>query len=175
MHILNRFIKLAQVFIEGRGVPFLGAGISMSARVPPGQVWKPTVSWMTEALLIRIQEKFVCMNPGQQENMMEQLHTALGHFPDREQEFPGSTEERITRLYLENMAQWRESLLATINNRLGMLCQAVTSLGLLSHDDIVYCLKIHEYYKLGPTPAHYYIALLVHENLLNEAITTNYD
>lgn len=36
-------------------------------------------------------------------------------------------------------------------------------------------LKINQYQNLCPTPAHYYIAKLSREGLINEVITTNYD
>lgn len=158
MYILNRFIRLARVFIEGRGVPFLGAGISITAGVPAGEDWQPNVGWMVEALMTRVEQRLACLEETPRNDFEQRL---MAFFPARDQPAGESS--------------WRESMLRRIRGQLGLFCQAVSTLGILTHEEIVLSLKIHRYHRLRPTPAHYFIAFLAQENLLNETITTNYD
>lgn len=51
MDLLNRYINLARVFLEGRGLPFLGAGVSLGAQNASNSDLRPTVVWMIKHVI----------------------------------------------------------------------------------------------------------------------------
>lgn len=157
---LNRFIRLARVFLEGRGLPFLGAGISATAAIPIEADWEPTVDWMVEALITRCLPRLLNDHPEKQRQLAAYLgenHKVIGVYP------------------FEDADVLRDRLGELVCGRLGLLCEGLNILEILDHASVVAALRIEQYAKLLPTPAHYYIALLVAESLVNETITTNYD
>ncbi len=160
LELLNRYIELTRVFLEGRGMPFLGAGISNTALPPNGAEWKPTVLWMVEALIKR------CLSHLLQDHLEKQRELAA---------YLGADSEILKQLPNDNAGQLQDIIRQLVNCRLGVLCEGLRGLDILNLNDIVAALQIKEYAGLQPTPAHYYIALLVAETLVNEVISTNYD
>jgi len=49
--IPDSFWRLVDAVVEGRALPFLGAGVSAQARCPGKPRWKPTVEYMRTALI----------------------------------------------------------------------------------------------------------------------------
>ncbi|MFP7753707.1 SIR2 family protein [Thermodesulfobacteriota bacterium B35] len=161
MHLLNRLVNLARVFLEGRGLPFLGAGISNSARAHCAPEITPTVKWMIRQLLSdQVLNRLVGTDDACQRQ--QELFKALGKDGDR-------TDHSTDRDTL------REEILKAVDDRLGICCETLNFLDLLSHRDVVRAMRIWNFAGLDPTPAHYYIAFLAQEGLVNEVITTNYD
>ena len=156
MNVLNRFIELARVFIEGRGLPFLGAGISMNAFVPRDRSIRPTVQWMIREIV-----KEACKRRSPEENRNWISLLGLGD----------KTKELIENDCLGNI----DKIADGISGQLGKLCEVLEQQNIFSHREIVELIKIREFAELEPLPAHYYIAFLVQEILVNEVITTNYD
>ncbi len=155
MDLLNRFINLARVFLEGRGLPFLGAGVSMGARAHYAQEILPTVEWMIEQVVDLCLPALVS-----QEERQRQLFAMLGD----DKQPP-----------LSSASALREKLKKLVNNRLGLFCESLNILGVLSHAEVVQAMQLTDFSQLEPTPAHHYIAFLARESLVNEVITTNYD
>ena len=158
---INRFVRLAKVFIDGRGVPFLGAGVSQNATCPAGTSWRPTVSCMIGDLIDAAIPFFK-----KEKNQEQELAAALGIEQFRKDNRPDELQDFATHLKDK------------INGRLGDLCQALLLIldnTRFNRENIVEALNIREYVNLLPTPAHYYMAFLVREGLVNEVITTNYD
>jgi len=136
-------------------VPFLGAGISIPAQSQSNtENIKPTVDWMIEQLA----KKLSPILYGKQKKI-DRLQTALT------QKDSNSSKTSVSKQDLQTL----------VASRLGYFCNAIIIHNLLTHEEIVDCIKIKQFSKLTPTRAHYFIAFLVRENLINEAITTNYD
>jgi len=154
---LNRYLHLAQMVIEGRGVPFLGAGISFAASIPPdnneSDTIETTINWMIGQLINSVLPRLTSKE--KKANLLFSL--------------TGKTDIQDPKKKLEDrLKEW-------VSDRLGLFCGALIQQGLLSHREIVNSLKIDRFADLNPTPAHFFIAFLVRETLINEVITTNYD
>jgi len=167
--LINRFIRLARVVIEGSALPFLGAGVSTGARLQKDRSLKPTVSWMIktlikEAMEIKTIDRLCCclkllFKETIEIKNIDKLCDCL-KLLSKEEKNKECNSDIIIRL---------------IGGQLGKLCEVLEQEDILDHSQIVKTLRIKDFSDLQPVPAHYYIAFLVHEGLINEVITTNYD
>ena len=175
MPLLERFIRLAGVFIEGRGLPFLGAGVSNNACIPSDRSIEPTVGWMIRELL---KEACKRLCPKKHRKWV----SLMGFNPSEEREIisliglqDGSKGENARKRRLKNLEKDLEKIAERISGQLGKFCEVLEQLEAFSHAEIVKFIKIKDFARLEPLPAHYYIAFLAQETLVNEVITTNYD
>ena len=149
LNLLRRLVNLSIVFIEGRGVPFLGAGLSMEARTCESEI-EPTVTYMIRQLVEHIV-------PNLEQGTINDIIRLLSACP------PEKDQKNV------------DALVQAAGVQLGKLCSIVNQKTSFKHHKIVNILQIDKYAKLNPTPAHYFLAFLARETLINEVITTNYD
>jgi len=147
-YVLNRFIRLANEFLQGKCLPFLGAGVSNDATFPCDDPPPIKVDCMCKKLVDYAWNR-LCN--GQKKRVLELLNV-------KDNSVLNNAEEASKKIGLQ----------------LGKLCEVLQYYG-ISFEKIVKELEISKLAKLEPTPAHYYIAFLVRETLVNEVITTNYD
>ena len=167
MSLLDRFIKLARVFIEGRGLPFLGAGVSNNAFVSSDRSIKPTVQWMIRELL-----KEACRKLSPEEHLK---WISLMGLDEDAKELMGLNDDAKEHDVREKCFDNLKEITNKISGQLGKFCEVLEQLKIFSHAEIVEFIKISKFASLEPCPAHYYIAFLAQETLVNEVITTNYD
>jgi len=171
MLLLDHFIKLARVFIEGRGLPFLGAGVSNNARIPSDYSIRPTVKWMIRELLQKVCKRLSPKEHPKWISLMGLKHSGEENIKSLMGLNDGANEEDVRKSCLNNF----EKIAEKISGQLGKFCEVMEQLDVFSHTDIVEFIKIKKFARLEPLPAHYYIAFLAQETLVNEVITTNYD
>lgn len=145
-------------------MPVAGAGISMSSYSPSIEKVH-NVNWMVNTLkkelfkLRLARYKAECHG-----TICTSCFEALGH--------------KITDETCKGVCFFCDITKAAIANQLGCLSELYlwefASLD-VGYKSLVEILKIDQYRDLCPTPAHYYIAKLSREGLINEVITTNYD
>jgi len=155
-YVLNRFIRLANEFLQGKCLPFLGAGVSNDATFPYGNSPPINVDCMCKKLVDYAWNR---LNNDQKKHVLGMLEKVKDNSkaPDDANEAPDAKE-----------APKKKDL------QLGKLCEVLQYYG-ISFEEIIKVLEISRLAKLEPTPSHYYIAFLVRETLVNEVITTNYD
>lgn len=164
----NAFEYTVNRILKRRCVPVAGAGISM-ASVPENDEWVHNVNWMVRALK---EELFKLRS--RRYNPLE--HGAIcACWCSHEIEALG---HKITGEICKGVCFFCDITRAARANQLGCL----TELYLWEFDNLddaykslVELLQIDQYRDLRPTSAHYYIAKLSREGLINEVITTNYD
>jgi len=177
MMLLHRLIKLARVFIEGRGLPFLGAGVSMKARVPGDYSIEPTVYWMIKQI---VREAFLRLPRDKHREWISRLglnevltksqgeHSEKKPLVDLNED---KSDEEFKKECIDNL----NAITEKIEGQLGKLCDVMEQIGAFKVEEIINLIKIRDFKKLTPLPTHYYIAFLAQETLVNEVITTNYD
>ena len=148
-NLLQRLVNLSIVFIKGRGVPFLGAGVSTNAKSCKFSI-EPTVNYMIRQLIEHIIPQ---LNPT---TINEIIHLLSKEPPKKDQKDV-------------------DNVMKAAEGQLGKLCNILNQKTSFNHHDVVNILQIDKYAHLNPTPAHYFLAFLARETLVNEIITTNYD
>lgn len=164
----NAFNYTVDRILRRRCVPVAGAGISMSS-ISPSNEKVHYVNWMVDALIKELFKLRLARYKAEEHGAIclcwcsHELE-ALGH--------------KITGETCKGVCFFCDITKAASANQLGCLSE----LYLWEFDDLnlaykslVELLKIDQYRDLCPTPAHYYIAKLSREGLINEVITTNYD
>ncbi len=153
--VLNRLIN---ALLEGRVIPFIGAGISVEAEVDHeldlkescSDVYQslngfsPTIEWMKgqlRGLLCKLLEEGELI-----------ATTSIGSVLRRKIDEMERGNDGVSFVELVELLSWYRSQ--------RFLCEI---------------LRIQAFAHLKPTPAHYYLAWLMRENMVREIITTNYD
>lgn len=146
MTLDERFDRLLDALLRGKVVPFLGAGISCTARATGGDP-PPLAAGKVARLLL------TAARAAQPADAARQLHvTSDGNVELR----GGAPHDPAKDPHLGEVAEY---------------CRA--HLGAVKTVDIT---RIHEWREFyAPTPAHHYLAMLVREGLLTEVLETNYD
>lgn len=164
----NAFDYTVDRILRRRCVPVAGAGISMSS-VSPSSEKVHNVNWMVNALkkgLFKLRlDRYKSEDHGAICTCWcsHELE-ALGH--------------KITGETCKGVCFFCDITKAASANQLGCLSELYLwefdSLN-VAYKRLVELLKIDQYRDLCPTSAHYHIAKLSREGLINELITTNYD
>ncbi|AAF96629.1 TPA: SIR2 family protein [Vibrio cholerae] len=164
----NAFDYTVDRILRRRCVPVAGAGISMTSKPRSGE-WVHNVKWMVTTLKKELFKLRFARYKAEAHGTIckcwcsHELE-ALGH--------------KITGDICKGVCFFCDITKAASANQLGCLSELYLwefvspDIGYKSLVDI---LKIDQYRDLCPTPAHYYIAKLSREGLINEVITTNYD
>lgn len=149
-------------------MPVAGAGISMSSSSPSTEKVH-NVKWMVNTLKKELFKLRTARYKAEEHGTIckcwcsHELE-ALGH--------------KITGETCKGVCFFCDITKAASANQLGCLSELYlwefASLD-VGYKSLVEVLKIDQYRDLCPTPAHYYIAKLSREGLINEVITTNYD
>lgn len=149
-------------------MPVAGAGISMSSSSPSTEKVH-NVKWMVNTLK---KELFKLRSARYK---AEEHGTICKCWCSHELEALG---HKITGETCKGVCFFCDITKAASANQLGCLSELYlwefASLD-VGYKSLVEVLKIDQYRDLCPTPAHYYIAKLSREGLINEVITTNYD
>lgn len=149
-------------------MPVAGAGISMSSSSPSTEKVH-NVKWMVNTLK---KELFKLRSARYK---AEDHGTICKCWCSHELEALG---HKITGETCKGVCFFCDITKAASANQLGCLSELYlwefASLD-VGYKSLVEVLKIDQYRDLCPTPAHYYIAKLSREGLINEVITTNYD
>lgn len=164
----NAFDYTVDRILRRRCVPVAGAGISMSS-VSPGSQNVHNVNWMVNALKKELFKFRLARYKAYDHGAICTCRCSyelesLGHKITDETSKGGCFFCDITK--------------AASANQLGCLSELyLWEFGSLNdaYKGLVELLKIDQYRDLCPTPAHYYIAKLSLEGLINEVMTTNYD
>ncbi|MGI9953424.1 SIR2 family protein [Moorellaceae bacterium AZ2] len=170
-----KFDKLIKFLLQGKVIPFLGAGISNDAEYRNAESdssVRPTVQNWKTVILNKIKEKDTHRN--------EEHNSWLDWCWKSSQCHPNTRRicnNHSCRSSTEGFSQSECNLINNIS--LAQLCEMYLWLcGGQAHgyDPLIKeVLKIHTLVDLQPTPAHRYIAYLAREGLIDEVITTNYD
>jgi len=165
----NAFDYTVNRILRRRCVPVAGAGISMTSKPSSGESVH-NVKWMVDALkkelLARRFQRYNAEKHGTicDDCLCSHELEALGH--------------KITGETCKGVCFFCDITKAASANQLGCLSELYLwefdSLD-AAYKGLVELLKIDQYRALHPTPAHYHIAKLSREGLINEVITTNYD
>ena len=178
-NIIRKFMKLASAILKGKCIPLLGAGVSNLAEHPDGKVITK-VNEMCEALIKHVLPT-LCKE-------QKELVYRIFDYSDKNLEsncreaikdiFPALSEEQKKiinkKCHFNELYEADDMFLKHVNGQLGKLTEALLMAG-VSMDTIVITIDVPKYVNLYPTPAHFYIAFLAKENLIDEVITTNYD
>lgn len=164
----NAFNYTVDRILRRRCVPVAGAGISMSSSSPSIEKVH-NVNWMVNTLKKELFKLRLARYKADDHGTIctswcsHELE-ALGH--------------NITGETYKGVCFFCDITKAASANQLGCLSELYlwefASLD-VGYKSLVEILKIDQYRDLCPTPAHYYIAKLSREGLINEVITTNYD
>ncbi|EGR4449910.1 hypothetical protein DDM97_08555 [Vibrio cholerae] len=164
----NAFNYTVDRILRRRCVPVAGAGISMSSSSPSTEKVH-NVKWMVNTLKKELFKLRTARYKAEEHGTIckcwcsHELE-ALGH--------------KITGETCKGVCFFCDITKAASANQLGCLSELYlwefASLD-VGYKSLVEVLKIDQYRDLCPTPAHYYIAKLSREGLINEVITTNYD
>ncbi|CAN95840.1 hypothetical protein predicted by Glimmer/Critica [Sorangium cellulosum So ce56] len=162
--MIEAFERLVGRVLDGRVVPFLGAGISQGARIPGDRTLEPSVRWLQERLegeLHRILHGRPDDSPAEQPaqrtaSLVEQLNAVL--WPQVRQHHEGNC-PRPRPAPPPPKLDHAADVLTWISGAT-RLCDV---------------LRIQDFTQLAPLPAHRFLAYLVREGLVTEIITTNYD
>ncbi|ASA55916.1 SIR2 family protein [Vibrio cholerae] len=164
----NAFNYTVDRILRRRCVPVAGAGISMSSSSPSTEKVH-NVKWMVNTLK---KELFKLRSARYK---AEDHGTICKCWCSHELEALG---HKITGETCKGVCFFCDITKAASANQLGCLSELYlwefASLD-VGYKSLVEVLKIDQYRDLCPTPAHYYIAKLSREGLINEVITTNYD
>ncbi|EJP3280092.1 SIR2 family protein [Vibrio cholerae] len=164
----NAFNYTVDRILRRRCVPVAGAGISMSSSSPSTEKVH-NVKWMVNTLK---KELFKLRSARYK---AEEHGTICKCWCSHELEALG---HKITGETCKGVCFFCDITKAASANQLGCLSELYlwefASLD-VGYKSLVEVLKIDQYRDLCPTPAHYYIAKLSREGLINEVITTNYD
>jgi hypothetical protein len=164
----NAFDYTVNRILRRRCVPVAGAGISMKSKPSSGESVH-NVNWMVDALKKELlARRFRQYNAEKHGTICDCLCSheleALGH--------------KTTGETCKGVCFFCDITKAASANQLGCLSELYLwefdSLD-AAYKGLVELLKIDQYRDLRPTPAHYHIAKLSREGLINEVITTNYD
>ncbi len=146
-----RFRRLVRIIEEGRGVPFLGAGISNDATLgedhPSCANWWPTTKHLCK-LLNESLEKKLDQGWADERKPPIPIPQPAAHSPSCRE----NAHKKDSLAQLAEMHTWWSSA--------GETCKTI---------------RLECFTRLEPTPAHRYLAMLAREGLIREIITTNYD
>ena len=149
----------------------------MKARVPGDCSIEPTVNWMIKQI---VREAFLRLPRKKHHEWISLLGLTEALTKSRckhSEEKPlvdlneDKTDEEFKKECLDNL----DAITERISGQLGKLCEVMEQIGAFELREIIKLIKIREFQNLTPLPAHYYIAFLAQETLVNEVITTNYD
>lgn len=177
-HSKEKFERLVDRFVNGKIVPFLGAGVSYNAAKKNGENserkgdpnWGKTSTWQEQL------RKEICQlvkkNSMRADNKrFEWFCKPKAFCEERRKKFDDESATEISPTQCEKLS-------------LGQLCEIYIWLlkNNASHKNVDGqislvrdVLKIEELANLNPCDAHYYVAYLAREGLIDEVITTNYD
>ncbi|MFT6909564.1 MAG: hypothetical protein ACJAS1_006287 [Oleiphilaceae bacterium] len=180
----NSFEYVVRQILNRRCVPVAGAGISLNSEHPEGLRYH-TVPWMIATLESALLEKRVA-------NFNENLH---GPICTQITTINGIDVQQGCKIRLQQLGHsivsvgtiksgcsFCDVVSAAANQKLGNLAELFLwepndepNNSKAPYKELVELLRIVEYPKLEPTPAHNIIAKLASESLISEIITTNYD
>lgn len=146
------FNSILNQLLVGTIVPLLGAGVSNSAKHNGGMPALTNIRCMGESIKQAINElcRGSCLK-----NNEEKPNTCL---------ISNELRNHSSHISFDRLCELWEMSCTTTPQPLQKRCELVSRI-----------LMIQEFTNLDPTPAHYYIAFLVREGLIDEVVTTNYD
>lgn len=142
---LAKIELLLNRLFEGRLLPFVGAGISINARIPDDPDFIPSLAQMRSRLADDL--RLTLSLPD-----CEDAYLLRALLPE---EAGGTFDTRHENVSFDRLADTANWLWGT-----EQLCE---------------CLEITRFRDLKPLPAHRYLAYLTREGLIGEVISTNYD
>lgn len=144
------FERLLGRLLEGMVVPFIGAGVSIGAKHRGGIADLTNTSSMCERVVRALREK--CQTRGGTHCSSCVVRLEVENGPENKISF-----DKVCEL-------WEWSCQHDWEGGSRRRCELILDI-----------LKIPEFTNMEPTEAHYYLAFLAREGLIDEVITTNYD
>ncbi|HDH97976.1 MAG TPA: hypothetical protein ENF70_02445 [Deltaproteobacteria bacterium] len=195
----GHFKRIQKRLCDMQVIPFVGAGISMSAKNPSFPDFKPTLAYMKTRLIEKIKKEFYEVASTRSNNELKMLLSIvcpedrpcilfqgiLDELLDIGLDSKHTIEEILNRIKVKKVGHC---------NKLGIdshvyldpskCCPpdcisfdrlAEVGVWLWGHDEVCKIVEIEKFAGLNPLPAHRYLAYLAREGLVTEIISTNYD
>ncbi|MDW8284340.1 MAG: SIR2 family protein [Myxococcales bacterium] len=161
----ERLNRLLERLMQKTVVPFLGAGVSVGARVRRDPGFQPTTDYMIRKLLHKLVEEGRKVTPLEaREQLSALLRGALTG---------GQSDERLNHLL--DPAYAIEDLVEALVPSVSLDRAAEVLRWLTCQHNVCEASRIEVFHCLEPLEAHRYLAYLAREGLITEIITTNYD
>jgi hypothetical protein len=169
--MVEAFCRLVDRVIDGRVVPFVGAGISQEARVSGNSDFKPTVGWLQDRL-----GKELDLEPSLDGLLQAQIVGVLKNVDPPLRSSPWPKAPQVDSKTRESPVSDQEPKESPSKEKGPQLdCEADVMTWRFGAARLCEALNIDAFTKLTPLPAHRFLAYLAREGLITEIITTNYD
>lgn len=155
------FDRLLAAVIQRRVVPFVGAGISQGAHLPPPSTWRPSVAHLTRELLKSL-ARYLRERSLTAPWLRNQIRTQLG--------LPA-----VVRSGTHSNDKQTPGRKPAVGRPISLDRAAEVHTWIFGAHETCEKLRIANFTRLCTRPAHRYLVRLAREGLISEIISTNYD
>jgi hypothetical protein len=194
----GRFTRIQKRLCDMRVIPFVGAGISMSAKNPSFSDFKPTLAYMKTRLIEKIKKEFdkPASSKSENEKTLPSMvcpenrpcilfQGILEELLEANSDSKHDIEEILNRIKVKKIGHCNNLEIYPDPAKKAAKCcppdcisfdrLAEVGVWLWGHDEVCKVVEIEKFAGLNPLPAHRYLAYLAREGLVTEIISTNYD